>query len=176
MFNYTLSTYESSTALGESVNAFTAYLKEYPNSKHKRAVYELMGDAFRRSKNFRAALSALDSISDPSPKMLEAKQLLRYRIGADAFLQGKMDESVKWMTEVLEHTEAADMRTEARYWRAEAAYRMHNYTLAEQDVTAYLSDPKARKSANYRMALYLRGYTYFSQRRFTEAESVLALL
>lgn len=174
MYNYTLTTYESSTALGESVHAFTAFLEEYPTSKHQREVYQLMGDALRRSKNYAAALDALNAIPDPDAKMQEAKQLLRFKLGSDAFLQGKMQNSKRWMNDVIDHTEApnAELRTEARYWRAEASYRLHDYEAAKRDITDFMSDPLSRRSANYNMAIYLRAYSHFSLREYSEAEKV----
>lgn len=173
MYNYTLTTYENSTALGESVNAFTAFLKEYPGSKHRTEIYELLSDALRRSRNYAAALEALDNISNPTRKMEDTKQLLRYNLGTDAFMQGKMQDAVQWMSEVLSHSAGSTtLRTDALYWRAEAAYRLHDFAQAERDVITFLSDPLSRQSANYRVANYLRAYTYFSQRRFEDAEPI----
>lgn len=172
MYNYTLSTYESSTALGESVQAFTAFLERYPNSEHTRTIYLLMGDALRKSKNYAAALDALNAITDPDAKMLESKQVLRFKIGTDAFLQGKMKDAKRWMDEVIAHADArsTEISTEARYWRAEASYRLREYEAANADLTAFMSDPLSRRSSNYNMAIYLRAYTYFSLKNYGEAE------
>ncbi len=171
MFDYTLTTYESSTALGESVVAFTNFLSEYPQSSHVDEVYQLMSDALRRSKNYAAALEALSSIANPSRKMKETMQYLRYQLGTDAFLQGNMQSAERWMTDVIcdAHLQTTQ-GCEAYYWRAEARYRLHNYAAAETDVRTYLSNPKSRESVNYVAANYLRAYTYFSQAKYTEAE------
>ena len=39
MYNYALCTYQSSSALGESVNAFMSFLGAYPESKHAEEVW-----------------------------------------------------------------------------------------------------------------------------------------
>lgn len=172
MYNYTLTTYDASTALGESVIAFTDFLQQYPNSKHEDQIYQLLSDALRRSKNYVAALDALNAINKPNTKMQETKQYLRYQLGTDAFLQGKMEVAKKWMTEVLTNKPATNNQLEARYWRAEAEYRLREYATAEHDVVQFLSDPAARKSANYSLAIYLRAYALFSQGKYNEAEPV----
>lgn len=177
-YNYTLCTYESSTALGESVKAFTSFLKDYPNSPYKDRIFTLLGDAFMRSKNYQAALNILDSIrtdglaSDAANQLLATKQYLRYQLGVDAFLQGKTDRARDRMTEVLQQpgTIRPDLTTEAYYWRAEANYRLHNYEACARDLEQYFAQPNVRRSANYPSAPYLSGYAYFSMRRYSEAE------
>ena len=177
-YNYTLCTYESSTALGESVKAFTSFLKDYPNSPYKDRIFTLLGDAFMRSKNYQAALNILDSIrtdglaTDAANQLLATKQYLRYQLGVDAFLQGKTDRARDRMTEVLLQpgTIRPDLTTEAYYWRAEANYRLHNYEACARDLEQYFAQPNVRRSANYPSAPYLSGYAYFSMRRYSEAE------
>ncbi len=171
LYNYTLCTYQSSTALGESVQAFKDFLKEYPHSKHQDEVYALLSDAFLRSRNYASAMAILDSIPSPSKQLLATKQYLRYQLGVDAFLQGKIDASRNYMTEVLNHAHEDDTyTTEAYYWRAEATYRLHDYTSCINDLNRYYSRTNARSSANYIAASYLAGYAYFSEKDYKQAE------
>lgn len=171
MYNYTLCAYRSSSALGESLQAFTAFLTDYPRSRHQDEIYALLGDAFVRSRNYSAALAALDSIPSPSPKMLETKQYLRYQLGVDAFLQGKMDAARQYMTDVINHhADAPTYTTEAYYWRAEACYRLRDYAACLNDIQRFRAQADAPKSANYRMATYLTGYTYFTLRDYPHAQ------
>ena len=50
-YNYTLCTYRSSSALGESVRAFNDFLHQFPNSKYESHIYQLLSDALMQSKN-----------------------------------------------------------------------------------------------------------------------------
>ena len=174
-YNYTLCTYRSSSALGESVRAFNDFLHQFPNSKYENRIYQLLSDALMQSKNYAAAIATLDSIENPTPKMRETKQYLRYQLGVDNFLQGKMQQSVDWMTEVIAHNnESAKYTTEAYYVRAEANYRLRNYSAAEQDVKAFFARPDAKQSDNYAIAYYLQGYTYFSQAQYDKAREAFS--
>ena len=171
-YNYTLCTYQSSSALGESVRAFNDFLTQYPDSKYEGKVYQLLSDALMQSKNYAAAIQTLDSIPNPTPKMRETKQYLRYQLGADNFLQGKMQQSVDWMNEVAAHASESDKyTTEAYYIRAEANYRLRNYAACEQDLNAFFARSDARRSENYSIARYLQGYTYFSQKQYDQARN-----
>ena len=171
-YNYTLCTYQSSSALGESVRAFNDFLNQFPDSKYEGKVYQLLSDALMQSKNYAAAIQTLDSIPNPTPKMRETKQYLRYQLGADHFLQGKMQQSAEWMTEVIKHdAESSKYTTEAYYVRAEANYRLRNYAASEQDLNTFFSRPGAKGSENYSIARYLQGYTYFSQKQYDKARN-----
>ena len=175
-YNYTLCTYQSSSALGESVRAFNDFLTQYPDSKYENRIYQLLSDALMQSKNYAAAITILDSIPNPSPKMLQTKQYLRYQLGADHFLQGKMQQSVNWTTEVINHRAESDLyTTEAFYIRAEANYRLRNYTASEQDLNSFFARPDARKSDNYTIARYLQGYTAFSQAKYDKARDAFSI-
>ena len=169
-YNYTLCTYQSSSALGESVKAFNDFLTQYPDSKYEGRIYRLLSDALMQSKNYAAAIKTLDSIPNPTPKMRETKQYLRYQLGADNFLQGKMQQSVNWMNEVVTHVSESDLyTTEALYIRAEANYRLRNYAACEQDLNAFFARTDAKRSENYSIARYLQGYTFFSQKQYDKA-------
>ena len=174
-YNYTLCTYQSSSALGESVRAFNDFLHRFPKSKYENRIYQLLSDALMQSKNYAAAIMTLDSIDRPTPKMLKTKQYLRYQLGADHFLQGKMQSSIDWMTQVIAHKAESDTyTTEAHYVRAEANYRLHNYLASEQDLNTFFARPDARQSANYNIARYLQGYAYFSQNKYDKARDAFS--
>ena len=169
-YNYALCTYQSSSALGESVKAFHDFLKQFPKSKYEGRIYQLLSDALMQSKNYAAAIAVLDSINQPTPKMLQTKQYLRYQLGADHFLQGKMQQAVQWTTEVVNHTAESDRyTTEAYYLRAEANYRLRAYATCEADLRNFFGRADARRSQNYVIARYLEGYCAFSQAKYDRA-------
>lgn len=169
MFNYTLTTYHTSTALGESVEAFTSFLKAYPQSKHVNEIFHLMSQAFMQSKNYQAALNALDSIHQPTPEMQETKQYLRYQLATDAFTQGKMTSVIPWMEMLLTNTGGEQYKVDAPYFMAEAHYRLKDYKTAEEDIQHYLSQANASKLSNYNAAVYLKAYCAFSQHNYKAA-------
>lgn len=168
-YNYTLSTARTSTAIGESVEAFRDFLKRYPQSKHQSEIFHLMSRAFLQSKNYKSALALLDSIPHPNDEMLLTKQFLRYQLGVDAYAQSKMNQAVQWMTAVLESPNGPQYQTEAYYFRAEAYYQLRNYLSAEQDISAFIHSKSAPQSPNYIAGLYLYAYTAFNLQHYTDA-------
>lgn len=169
-YNYTLSTAQTSTAIGESVEAFTTFLKTYPQSKHQSEIFQLMSRAFMQSKNYKAALGALDSIKNPNDEMLLTKQYLRYQLGVDAYAQSKMNQVIQWMNAVITEPLGTEYKTEAYYFRAEAYYQLRNYLAAEQDITSFLQSKGSTQSPNYIAAFYLYAYTAFNLQHYAQAQ------
>lgn len=174
MYNYALCTYQTGTALGESIHAFNDFLQAYPNTAHAEQVYRLMATMYMSSKNYAAALEAIERIKNPNSDLIQTKQYLRYQMGADAFVQGKMQETVKWMSEVINNEPGTSAyKTDAYYYRAEARYRLKDYEGSYGDTQLYLHQPDAASSANRSAANYLLGYTLFNLGQYPEAEDVL---
>lgn len=174
-YNYALTTYRSSSALGESVTAFTEFLKNYPNSKHQKEIYQLLSDAFMQSKNYSAALEALDSISTNDASIAPTKQYLRYQLGTDAFVQGKMQDAKKWMTTVIDNRiENDQFVADAYYWRAESEYRLREYEACKSDIDKFYNLSTARRSPNFNNVAYLQGYTFFSLHDYKAANKAFA--
>ena len=174
-YNYVLCTYESSSALGESVKAFNDFLHQFPHSKYESSVYRLLGDALMRSKNYEAAISTLDAIRTPSAEMLQTKQYLRYQLSADCFLQGKMQQSIQWADAVIAHATESDLyTTEAFYLRAEANYRLRNFEACENDLARFFARADAKQSANRTVARYTQGYAFFAQGKYEKAKSAFS--
>lgn len=170
MYNYALTTYESGTALGESIKAFNDFLTEYPHTAHANEAYQLLATVYMSSKNYRAALDAVNAIPNQTDKVQQVRQYLRYQIGVDAFLQGRMQETIQWMTEVIQNDkQGSEYRADAYFYRAEAYYRSARYENCYQDVQQFVNLPHNR-SKNLLQADYLLGYTLFCLKRYGEAE------
>ena len=174
MYNYALCTYQSSSALGESVTAFTDFLRQYPQSQHTTTIRSLLSDAFLRSKNYQAAYEAMQLIDITDPKIEQTKQYLRYQLGADAFRQGNIQKAQQFLQEILRQPKAYDAwNAEACYLLAECAYRTRQYKQAEQYLTEAEQQQGWQQSPNRVQALYLKGYTFFQQRMYVQAEATL---
>ena len=170
MYNYALTTYEINNATGESVKAFNDFLHEYPNTKHATSAYQLLASVYMNCKNYTAALDAVNAIPQQTPQLAKIREYLRYQIGVDCFLQGKMPECERCMTEVIDNAKQSSSYTnDAYYYRAEARYRMHQYEACYNDLKTFVSLPD-NQSTNLPTVDYLMGYAQFSLNQFGEAE------
>ena len=171
MYNYVQVTYLQNSALGESITAFQDFIREYPESEHMSKVYALMADLYMSSKNYSQALEALQTISVSDAKIDETKQYLRYQLAVDAFVQGNMQESLRWAREVIKSSKgASNYKTEAYYLAAHARYNQKDYQKCVENIDLYLQQPNLKASKNRAMASYLKGHALFSQKKYAEAE------
>jgi len=173
MYNYALASYQSGTALGENISAFEEFLTAYPNTHHAEEVYQLLADMYVSSKNYMMALGSIDKIKNPTPKLLNTKQYLRFQMGADYFVQGKMLQTIEWMQRVVDNERGTSAyKTEAYYYLAEAKYRLHEYEDCYRFIRLYQSQSNVQQSANKEAVYYLKGYTLFSMKQYGESENV----
>ena len=175
MYNYCLAVYQSSSSIGESETVFTDFIRQYPNSEHVNDIYMLLSDAFRKAKNYKAALSALDSVKldgrEPkvASQIAETKQYLRYQVGADAYVRSKFAEAKDWFTAVIKDGTPSPVIADAYYWRAETSYRINDYPAVLKDLDAFFARPESKESPNRVTAAYLRGYALFQQKDYDKA-------
>ncbi len=169
MYNYALTTYETTTAFGEAVTAFRDFLKLYPNSVYADKAYACLVDVFMSTKNYRTALNALSEIHDPAGKLLAAKSHLLYHLGTEAYAQNNFDEAIRHFTEVLT-LPGMQYTTESLFWRSESHYRQKNYAACLSDLQKYFAASDVRKSPNYILANYSAGYAYFATKNYAQAQ------
>lgn len=169
MYNYALTTYETTAAFGESVTAFSDFLKQYPNSVYADKAYAYLIDVFMSTKDYRLALNALSGINDPGHKLMSAKRHLLYHLGTEAYAQNNFEEAVRDFTEVLE-TPGTQYSTESLFWRSESYYRLKNYAACRTDLQNYFAAPDAKKSPNYALAYYSAGYACFALKDYAQAQ------
>lgn len=173
MFNYLKLNYELSfSPFNEIVNSFMQFINEFPNSRHIDEAYRYLGQALLTTKNYREALAAMESIKTKSPEVYKAMQRVAYHRGLELFTNLQFQSAIEMFDYSLKYGDQdRELKSDALYWRAEAYYRLNNYSEAQKGYRAFLQEPSARKSSEYAYAHYNLGYTYFKQSNYSEARS-----
>ncbi|MBR4996527.1 MAG: tetratricopeptide repeat protein [Bacteroidaceae bacterium] len=171
MYNYTVCVHETSyVGFGESVQVLERFLNEFPNSIYADQVNSYLVETYMNTKNYDAALASIAKIQQPSSVVLEAKQNLLYKAGAEAFANGNIDKAITKLNESLK-VGNYDRQTgaDALFWRGEAYYRGGNYRQAARDYAQYLNLTGERRGRTYALALYGLGYAQFLQKNYQDA-------
>ena len=169
MFNYALTTYETTTAFGESISAFEQFLAEFPNSKYTDKAYDYLSLVYMTTKNFEAAYQSVLKIKSPNTKLIETKQYLLYQLGAEAFAQNKLEKAIDNFTLSLEVPIKGKYATESLFWRAESRYRASHPEEAITDLKAFFASSYSKNSVNRVAANYSLAYAYFSIKNYNES-------
>ena len=171
MYNYTVCVHETSySGFGESVEILERFINEFPTSIHADQVNSYLVETYMNTKNYDAALLSIAKIQHPSTIILEAKQKLLYKAGAEAFANGDIAKAITKFNESLAVGDYdRQSRADALFWRGEANYRNGNFTQASKDYNQYLMLTKERQGRTYALALYGLGYAHFVQEKYQEA-------
>src|SRR5690554_8089213 len=83
MFNYALLAHETNfSVFSESITLFENFLREFPNSQYTDQVNDILAETFLTTKDYQAALNAINRISNPGRRVQEAKQMVLFQLGA----------------------------------------------------------------------------------------------
>jgi len=169
MFNYALTSYETTTAFGESITAFEQFLAAFPNSKYTDKAYNYLSSVYMTTKNYDAAYQSIQKIKSPNAKLLETKQYLLYQLGTEAFAQNNFDKAIEYFSLSLESSSKGKYSAECLYWRAESEFRTNHPEQSIADLKAFFANSYSKSSVNRINANYSLAYGYFSTKKFVES-------
>lgn len=169
MYNYALTTYETTTAFGESVTAFEQFIFEFPNSKYTNQAYDYLASALMTTKNYESAYQTIQKIKNPNARLLETKQYLLYQIGTEAYTQNNFEKAIEYFTLSLQSAPTGNYSAESLFWRAESYFRTGNNDKGLADLRAFNNNTNSKNSVNRVLANYSMGYGYFHQKDYNNA-------
>lgn len=171
LYNYALTTYETTTAFGESIKAFEQLLSEFPDTRYKDKAYDYLTSVYLTTKNYEAAYESIQHVLKPNAKLLETKQYLLYQLGTESFIQRNYDKAIHYFSLALKILPDGKYSAESLYWRSESYYRMNRPDLSRTDLKSFFDNPYAKNSLNRVKAEYALAYAYFSEKNYENAKS-----
>lgn len=170
MFNYALLLHQTNfSVFSESITLFENFLKEYPNSEYTNQVNDILAETFLTTKDYNAALAAINRITHPGRRILEAKQAVIFQLGAQEFINGNMSAAIQQFNNAIAVGDYdSNAKNAAYYWRGEAYYRIGNYANAANDFQTFTQNASA-SAENYALGFYNLGYARFKQQQYTSA-------
>ena len=172
MFNYALLTHQTNfSVFSESITLFENFLREYPNSQYANQVNDVLAETFLTTKDYNAALAAINRIDKPARRILEAKQMVLFQLGAQQFVNGNTHEAIDYFNQSINMGNYdSKARTSAYFWRGESKYKINNFSGASADFQTFTQ--QANKSdENYALGFYNLGYSRFKQHQYTDART-----
>lgn len=172
MFNYALLLHETNfSVFSESITLFENFLKEYPNSQYSNQVNDILSETFLTTKDYNAALAAINRISRPDRRILEAKQMVLFQLGAQEFINGNVNVAIQQFNNAIAVGDYdAKAKNAAYYWRGESYYRIGNFANAANDFQTF-SQNASPSDENYALGFYNLAYSRFKQQEYTSAVS-----
>jgi TolA-binding protein len=166
MFNYAKLTCENgktSTAL----TYFKKYNELYPEGENAEEVKGHLADIFLQTKDYKTAISTLESIKNKNNKLQETYQKLCMLEGKQQFTDKKYKSSELYFTKSLTYKIDQKLVSEAYYWLGESNFQNNDYNSAISYYNKTISSkPSGKTSA---LAHYGLGYAYFMKKNYSLA-------
>lgn len=170
MFNYALLAHETNfSVFSESISLFENFLREFPKSQYTDQVNDILAETFLTTKDYQAALNSINRINNPGRRILEAKQMVLFQLGAQEFINSNMSKAVEYFNNSIGMGNYdGKARNNAYYWRGETYYRMGNFVSAASDFRQFTQNASP-SDENYALGWYNLGYSQFKQQQYSQA-------
>lgn len=170
LFNYAkLSCELNKNPYNESIRSFQNYLKDYPQTVHKKEIQEILASLYLSSRNYKDALTLIESIEDRSVSLNRAYQSIVLNRGVELFNSGHEEEAATHFKKAAQINVDPRVTADANYLWAEALYRQKKYESASRLMDKFLLSSYARQSAYYLQGLYTQGYLSMQSKEYGHA-------
>lgn len=171
LFNYAKLTYEiSSSPFGEAIAAFQEFIDLYPGSDKIEEAYNYLVATFTEIRNYKAAITALEKIKNKDPRLEAAYQRVAFFRGLELFRNMEMESAVDFFNKSLKYEKYnGELRARAIYWRAEAEYRLKQYSDAKNDYELFIKMPGSNQLQENKLVNYNLAYTYYNMKDYSNA-------
>ncbi len=173
LFSYAKLTYELSySPFNETIKAFDRYISLYPNSERNAEAYSYLVDVYMVTKNYADAINSIEKIKVKTPAVLRAYQRVTFYRGLELFNNLVYNQSIDYFDISLENgSYNRELKARALFWKAEALYRVGNYTTSISAYNQFLVTPGAYSLQEYQNAEYNLAYAYFKLEDYEQAAS-----
>lgn len=171
LYNYCLVVFDQSySPFNESVTAFESFLTTFPNSKYAENVYDYLINVYMTTKNYQAAYTSIQKISQPNTRVLAARQRVLYCLGIQHFQANEPDSARYYLTKSLDDRQQNyDLEAKSLFWRGEANYRLKKYNDADADWSGFVQSVGAHNTKEFNLAQYNLGYSEFQKKNYKGA-------
>jgi tetratricopeptide (TPR) repeat protein len=159
----------------ESVKAFENYLRKYPESSRKQDIYQCLVNVYSNTSNYSKALESLDKLPSKDTKLKALYQIIGYNYGVELFQKARYEEAITNFALVNKYAIDPQLVALAKYWRADAFYRLKKYTESIAEYKLFLGSPASNSLEEKNDAYYNLGYAYWNKELYNDALDALQI-
>jgi len=166
LYNYAKLGYELGNPFENSSKVILRYLKKYPNSLYRKELEDLLVNSYLTSNNYEEAIKILEKNNQTNT---ETYQKAVYYRGLELMNEGKYKEAKAMFDKVLATGFDPKYRQFAKFWKAEADYRLRNFDEAKYGFEDFAATNDYTISKEGKLVNYNLGYTYFKLKEYDKA-------
>ncbi len=165
-YNYAKLGYELGNPFENSTEVINKYLKKYPQTIYKSELEDLLVNSYITSNNFEGAIKIMEKNGETNTKPY---QKAAYYRGLELINEGDYVQAKQIFDKVLKSGFEPKYRHLAKFWKAEADYRLHNFNDAKLGYEEFAISNDYKFLAEGKMVNYNLAYTYFKLKDYTNA-------
>jgi TolA-binding protein len=171
LFNYAVLTYElSMSPFNEAIRGLTRYISLYPASDRTDEAYNYLVLAFMSTKNYKAALAALEKVKRKTPEIERSYQRVAFFRGLELFKDLSFKDAINKFDASLAYGQYdPSLKALCYYWKGESYYRLQDYDEALDYYRNFLETDGAAALNEYAICHYNIGYAAFKKKNYSEA-------
>ena len=153
-----------------ALEAFRSFLQIFPNSFHVDEANEMLVGIYTNTRNYKDAITAIESIKQKSAPVKSAYQKVAFYRGVEFFMDNKSQEAIQMFSTSLSNPIDPALVAEAHYWKAEAYYRLSDFDKSLKSYNDFLFTPAAVSGHRHNVVHYNIGYCNFKKEDFGAAQ------
>lgn len=166
-FQYVKLSYQIGNSYKSVPETIITYLDEYPKTPHKTLLEELLIDAYVTTKNYEAAIIAMNN--NKAYKNEAIYQKVSFLRGIELINDKNYETAVTYLKGALKQTPNQQIKARTLYWLGEAYYNLQDFETAQQNFNLFLENNEALNTSEYKTINYALGYNYLKQKKYTDA-------
>lgn len=169
-YNYAVAKFSGGNLpFGSSVATFEDFLRRYPTGAYTAKVQEYLVAGYLTDRDYDTALASINRMSNPTDKVLAAKQQILYALGTRALAAEDNAAAGAYLEQALEFAGYdAGVAARTHLSLGEVLYRCGEYTASAEHVERYLATAPAN-DGNRALAYYDLGYAHFGNKDYDSA-------
>ncbi len=170
LYNFAKLSYELDyNPYNQALKAFENYVTKYPNSPHRKEAMTYLTKMYLSTNNYSQALESIEKIDNKSPELVLAYQRILYSMGIQNFLKEDYKSAIAFLDKSIAINKNKSFTAKAKYWKAEAYYRLKIYNASIAAYNNFLTSPGSFSEPMYNQAHYNIGYAYFKQKKYKKS-------
>ncbi|MEY2586403.1 MAG: hypothetical protein RLY11_252 [Bacteroidota bacterium] len=149
----------------------TSFLDNYPNSKYRQEVKEILLQYYTKTNNFKAAIDMLDKVDLSNPFVKNIIPRVYFGRALELMYDVQYDASENMFKLLNAYTQSSYYRL-SLFWMGEISFRKNDYGSAVKFFQQYLSSPTITSGdANELNSYYNLGYSFYEMEDYKKATS-----
>ena len=153
----------------DAIESFNKYIADYPKSSRIDEANTYLVTIYMSTKNYKDALSSIESIKKKDARLMEAYQRIAYNRAVELFNEGKLEAAQVLFKTAIDNDYNEQLMASAYNWIGEAFFKLNNPDDALKSYKKFQVSPGAFSLPEYNTSNYNIGYIYFNQKNYTEA-------